>query len=146
MYYEFANVNGLRVGPLDDEEAPIRILRTDDIIEANELLIQYMFPWADGIITKPSGDMAYEAVASGAFQLFLEPWGEWENNIEERFTKIGTGRKLNVKHFNQEFEKFRKHYWEGETWFSYAKSKVFSLPKQYLEGSKNILRVYDKMV
>lgn len=140
LYQGFIERSGLKLDKLEDENAAVRILYTDNLVDANEKLIDHMFPWADGIITKPSGDMAYDAAAAGCFTLFLEPLGPWEENIQERFLDLGIGTDLQVTNIRQELEKFGKSYWQGESWFKSATDKVLTLPKLYLEGSKNIVR------
>lgn len=65
------------------------IIYHPQIIDANELLIRYGFPWADLFISKPSGDMAYDAALSGAALLTLKEWGEWEHNVRAVFEKQG---------------------------------------------------------
>jgi len=89
MFTKYAKDNKLKVGKDDDLHSPLRILRGNDIVDANELLLDHVFPWADGFLTKPSGDMAYEAVTAGCFLLTLRPWGEWEENIREYFEQLG---------------------------------------------------------
>lgn len=71
---------------------PFVILYHPQIVDANELLIQYAFPKADLFISKPSGDMAYDAVVSGAGLLTLKEWGDWEHNVREVFEKNGTAQ------------------------------------------------------
>jgi UDP-N-acetylglucosamine:LPS N-acetylglucosamine transferase len=68
------------------------ILYHPQIVDANELFIQYGFPNADIMISKPSGDTAYDAVVSGAALLTLKEWGDWEHNVRERFEKNGTSQ------------------------------------------------------
>ncbi|KUK79863.1 MAG: hypothetical protein XD95_0077 [Microgenomates bacterium 39_7] len=65
----------------------LSIIYHPQIVDANELLTHLAFPWADGFISKPSGDMAYDAVASGSFLLTLKEWGEWEHNIRQIFVQ-----------------------------------------------------------
>jgi hypothetical protein len=96
FFEAFAHNHNLKIGNLDDESAVIRILYEDSIIDANDNLIRYMFPWAHVIITKPSGDMAYDAAAAGCALLFLQPWGIWEENIQHVFLKNGVGFDLNT--------------------------------------------------
>lgn len=141
MYTEFAHKLDIELQEVPNDDAPVRIIFSDDIVEANEMLVHYAFPWSDGIVCKPSGDMAYDAVAAGCFQLFLEPWGEWEVNIQKRFLRLGTGQDLNVDSFIKEMEKFNHNYWDGSTWFEQAIKKAQNLPPLFLEGSKNIIEV-----
>lgn len=141
LYQDFVREAGLKLGSLDDDTAHVRILYADNLAEANELLIQYMFPWADGVITKPSGDMAYDAAAAGCFCLFLEPWGPWEANIQERFLDLGIGLDLDVEHFAAEMARYEQHFWEGESWFRHALETVQDLPELYLNGAAEIVKV-----
>jgi len=80
------------------ETAKFTILYHPQIVDANELLIQKAFPWADLFISKPSGDMAYDAVVSGAALLTLKEWGEWEYNVRAVFEKNGTALPADVDH------------------------------------------------
>ena len=84
-------VNGLKVGDLDDEEAEVRILYADNLVEANELMIEYMFPWADGVMTKPSGDMAYDI----GWNLFIFQGDD--SNIEVKGKYLAVMNKINGK-------------------------------------------------
>jgi len=142
LYREFAAVNKLPVSDLSDPDAKLRILYSSSLVEANELMIEYMFPWADGIICKPSGDMAYDAAAAGCFTLFMEPWGEWEQNILERFKHLGIGVRLDSDHLEAELTKFSQHFWEGQSWFAQAIDKTLALPPLFREGTHNILKTY----
>jgi hypothetical protein len=139
LYQEFAAINDLKIGALSDDTAPLRVLYADNLVEANELMIQYMFTWADGIITKPSGDMAYDAAAAGCFTLFLEPWGEWEVAIQERFEDLGIGQKLDIGHFQDQLTRFEAHFWEGQSWFRSAMKKALTLPDLYRTGASAII-------
>ncbi len=137
-YFEdYAKKQNLRVGNLDDETADIRILYEDSIIDANNNLIKYMFPWAHGVVTKPSGDMAYDAAAAGCFLLFLEPWGVWEENIQDRFSKRKIGFDLRLDcHYQNSFSD-----WSENPKFIKALDNAYKLPKIFREGAKNIVKL-----
>ncbi|AKM79049.1 MAG: hypothetical protein UX85_C0003G0155 [Candidatus Beckwithbacteria bacterium GW2011_GWB1_47_15] len=137
LFEDYAEDNGVRIGNLDDELAPIRILYEDSIIDANNNLIRYMFPWAHGVVTKPSGDMAYDAAAAGCFLLFLKPWGEWEENIQKRFVKRRVGYDFPPEDALEHF----KSLWSRGLLNS-AMSRARRLPKIFREGAKNIVRVH----
>lgn len=136
FFEDIAREENLRVGNLDDENADIRILYEDSIIDANKNLIKYMFPWAHGVITKPSGDMAYDAAAAGCFMLFLEPWGIWEENVQRRFIKRKIGFDLRVW---DSYDNFMSLLSRGS--FNKALQNAHNLPKRYREGAFNIVRV-----
>lgn len=141
FFEAFAENHNIRIGNLDDDTARIRILYEDSIIDANENLIRYAFPWAHGFITKPSGDMAYDAAAAGCFLLFLEPWGEWEENIQKIFTKQGVGRDFHVAtaydHFTQLLAKGL---------LQDCLQAAHQLPSLFREGSKNIISIHQKIL
>lgn len=137
FFEDFAGEHNIRIGNLDDQKARIRILHEDSIIDANENLIHYMFPWAHGIITKPSGDMAYDAAAAGCFLLFLEPWGEWEENIQKIFVERGVGFDFKV---GKAFSHFR--YLDKTHALHRALTKSHNLPALFRSGTKNILHLH----
>jgi hypothetical protein len=141
LFEEFATEHAIRIGNIDDESARIRILYEDSIIDANENLIRYMFPWAHGIITKPSGDMAYDAVAAGCFVLFLEPLGPWEENIQKIFVGNDVGFDFHVEtaltHFNTLHSRGLLHE---------AMKNAQNLDPLYRSGVKNLLKLYRKMI
>ena len=137
FFEDFARVNNIRIGNLDDEEARIRILYDDSIIDANENLIRYMFPWAHGVITKPSGDMAYDAAAAGCFILFLEPWGVWEESVQSVFEKEGVGFDLDSANAH---DRFIKLVLNGK--LQNALSKAHKLPVIYRQGCKNLIDLH----
>jgi hypothetical protein len=96
MFTTFARVHHIKIGDINDPQAPFRIFHGNDIVDANELLLDHIFPWADGFISKPSGDMAYEAVAAGCFLLTLRPWGQWEENIRAVTEGMGVSIRADV--------------------------------------------------
>ncbi|MFC1653769.1 hypothetical protein ACFL1M_02880 [Patescibacteria group bacterium] len=140
MFEDFAEKHSIRIGNIDDESARIRILHEDSIIDANENLIKHMFPWAHGVITKPSGDMAYDAVAAGCFTLFLQPLGPWEENIQKIFTRKKIGFDYNV---NTAYSHFRSLHSHGK--LSHALTEAHNLPSLYKSGVKNLLKLHQKM-
>jgi len=74
------------------------IIYHPQIVDANEIIIQKAFPFADLFISKPSGDKAYDAVVSGSALLTLKEWGEWECNVRQVFEKNDTAQVANVEH------------------------------------------------
>lgn len=96
MFEGFAEKHNIRIGDLDNKEARLRVLYEDSLVDGNRNIIEYMFPWADGVVTKPSGDMAYDVLGSGAFGLYLDSWGKWEEAVRERMIALGVGERLNV--------------------------------------------------
>jgi len=140
FFEEYARKNNIRIGNMDDEEARIRILYGDSIIDANENLIKYMFPWAHGIIAKPSGDMAYDAAAAGCFLLFLEPWGSWEENIEKIFIKKEIGFDFNTDNATRQFQSLLK---SGK--LKKAMEKTSKMEPIYRDGCKNIIKLHATM-
>ncbi|MFH1971041.1 MAG: hypothetical protein ABIJ05_01505 [Patescibacteria group bacterium] len=137
FFEEFANKLHIRVGNLDDEMADIRILYEDSIVDANNNLIKYMFPWAHGVVTKPSGDMAYDAAAAGCFMLFLEPWGVWEENIQKRFIKRKIGFDISLEHNYKNLLLDRSE----NSKLMQAMENSYKLPNIFREGSKNIVNL-----
>lgn len=127
--------------------APLTVLYHPQIIDANELLIDMAFPWADGFITKPSGDMAYDAVASGAFLLTLKEWGEWENNIFAKFKTHGIAKQAETGNIVHQLEKLTKIS-DDSCWIMQAQHRARTIEKEDLffrEGTKNILKVFEKV-
>jgi hypothetical protein len=120
------------------------VLYHPQIVDANELLIRFGFPWADGFITKPSGDMAYDAAASGSFILTLQEWGIWEHNISELFEQRGIARKANVDHFIEQLEVLTDTSRSSESWVEKAMIQAQKLPSQFLSGNENIIKVVKK--
>ncbi len=144
MIENIAKQEHVAVEPLENEDAKLRIIHGKHIVEVNEQLITYGFPWADGFITKPSGDMAYDAAVSGNFLLFLTPWGEWEKNIQEIFEQKGIGRVANPDHIKEQILALQKPTLgnkEKESWFVSAKEKALKLPPLFHNGSEKILEV-----
>ncbi len=137
-YFEdFAERNHIRVGNMDDGDARIRILYEDSIIDGNENIIKYMFPWAHGVITKPSGDMAYDAAASGSFLLFLGPWGSWEENVQHIFENKGIGFDLDINNAREQLDELVRN---GK--INSALKAAHNLPELYREGCRNLINLH----
>jgi hypothetical protein len=132
------------------------------LVDANELLIQRAFPWADLFISKPSGDMAYDAVLSGAALLTLKEWGDWEYNVRHVFESRYVSKKCDSKNIIEQLEQItysnemrsktekkpssplpkpelRKNKGEG-SWLSQAMTKSHHLEPIFSQGTKNILK------
>ncbi|MBP7774258.1 hypothetical protein KA078_00545 [Candidatus Woesebacteria bacterium] len=139
---ECATAARVAIEPLHKTTADLRLIYHPQIVDANELLIKYGFPWADGFITKPSGDMAYDAVASGSFLLTLPEWGEWEENIRERFEQKGISRKAQIEHIAEQLEILMSPQGKAQSWIEQAMLRAAEIDKLYLQGAANILRVY----
>lgn len=138
MIEQLAKKHHVRVGDNKDRLAKLRILYADDVVISNELLIKYGFPWADIIYTKPSGDMAYDAVGAGCALLLLKPWGEWERNIEQIFSKLGLSLNADIANPLQQIDSIS----EGTApWLTSALEKTRLLPPNYSRGASNILSV-----
>lgn len=108
IFEKFANENNIRIGDLDNEKAKLRVLHEDSMVDGNRNLVDYMFPWVDGVITKPSGDMAYDVLGSGAFGLYLDPWGRWEETVRSRMFDFGVGKNLDIKNAGEQVMKMKK--------------------------------------
>ncbi|OGV90752.1 hypothetical protein A2783_00035 [Microgenomates group bacterium RIFCSPHIGHO2_01_FULL_45_11] len=141
FFEDFAATNNIRVGNLDDTGARIRILFEDSIIDANNNLIKYAFPWAQGFISKPSGDMAYDAAAAGCFLLFLKPWGVWEENVQRVFLRQGVGFDFKVNSSREHLIYLLNHGYLGRA-LTYAKK----LPKIFSSGAANIISNQQRLV
>jgi hypothetical protein len=142
MVQKIAKDEHVAISPLENEDAEFRLIHGKHIVGLNEQLIQYAFPWADGFITKPSGDMAYDAAAAGCFLLYLSPWGEWEKNIEEVFEQRGVGREANIENIKEQIGILASPTLQhSDSWFSKAQQNALDLPPIFLNGAKNILHV-----
>lgn len=122
----------------------LSVLYHPQIVDANELLIQYAFPWADGFLTKPSGDMAYDAVAAGCFLLTLREWGEWEYQIQEVFEQKGIARVAKSDHICAQLRALTESHGKSESWVETAMNNAFSIDPLFLKGSQEIIKVYNK--
>jgi hypothetical protein len=139
----------LKVGALKDTKSPFRIIYHPQIVDANELLIKYGFPWADGFISKPSGDMAYDAAAAGCFLLTLAEWGEWEHNIRNVFEQREIGRMAVTDNILSQLDVLTqvevpdpaKPHHAKQPWVSRAMCNALSIDPLFLSGSENIVEL-----
>ena len=122
----------------------LTILYHPQIIDANELLLQYAFPWAHGFITKPSGDMAYDAAASGSFMLTLKEWGEWELNIKAVFEQQEISREAHVANIVKQLEFCMSAQSRAQSWIEKAMLQACSMDKLFLQGAKNIVNLIEQ--
>lgn len=143
MFVSIAKNEHIAIEPLENTHAKLRVIHGKRILQANEQLIKYGFPWADGFITKPSGDMAYDAAAAGCFVLFLTPWGEWEKNIQNIFEQFEIGREANTQKIKEQLAILQKPiaHNEKESWFFHAQEQALNLPSKFSHGCQNILKV-----
>lgn len=111
------------------------------IFDANELLIKHAFPWADVFISKPSGDMAYDAVASGAALLTLKSWGVWENHIAEIFRQKDISRVAEVDHIVQQLTTLANPHLTGKSWLEQAMKNAQRIDPLFVNGTKEIVKV-----
>ncbi len=142
-----AEAYDVSIGKLKNKKSKLRLIYHPQIFNANELLIKYGFSWADGFITKPSGDMAYDAVASGAFLLTLNEWGEWEHNIREFFEQKGISRVAQIDKIIAQLDLLTAT--NGPKSLSWVEKAMFNtkrLNKIFYHGAENILKAYKKVV
>ncbi len=136
---------GMRVSPLSDKTAAIRVLYHPQIMDANNQLIEYGFCWAHGFVTKPSGDMAYDAACSGSFLLTLKEWGEWEHNIREIFEQKGIARRAQTDDFYPQLEALMAAEGRSQSWIEIAMHASDKLDPLFTSGIKNIVAAYKKV-
>ncbi len=139
MVQDLAKKHGIRLANPNDQHAPLRLLYADDVVVANQYLIVYGFPWADVVFTKPSGDMAYDAVAAGCGLFFLEPWGAWERTIQRLFIHQGLARNAEPTAIVGQLQTLAQP--NHRSWLTASINKALSLPPTYLRGAANILAV-----
>jgi hypothetical protein len=142
MVRELAAEFHVSIDDLHDKSARLRMIYHPQILDANELLIRYGFPWAHGFITKPSGDMAYDAVASGAFILTLAEWGEWEENVRKVFEQEGVCRKALPEKIVEQLEFLTSATGKSQSWVEAAMLNATHINKLYLNGCKKIVEAY----
>lgn len=118
---------------------PLSLLYHPQIFDANELLIKYGFPNADLFISKPSGDMSYDAVASGSALLTLKPWGVWEERIRDIFKEKAIAQEANVGSIVEQLEKLK------QGWVQEAIQKAKNIEKLYLGGNEQIRKVVESL-
>ncbi|CAN5303707.1 hypothetical protein BH10PAT2_BH10PAT2_3150 [soil metagenome] len=140
MVRELAHEEHVKIGENNDKSAHLRLLYHPQILDANELLIHFAFPWAHGFISKPSGDMAYDAVAAGCFLLTLKEWGVWEERIREIFEQKEIARRAEVEHIIEQLTALTSAK-GGSSWVEHAMNHAFGIEKLFLLGNKKILEV-----
>ena len=141
-----AQAHNLAMGELQNRQAKLRIIYHPQIFNANEALIKYGFAWADGFITKPSGDMAYDAAAAGSFILTLDEWGEWEHNIREFFEQKEISRVAQVdKIYAQLMVLSQAKNTKSSSWINQAMLNTHRINKNFHTGAINILKAYHKV-
>ncbi|PIR58712.1 MAG: hypothetical protein COU69_04085 [Candidatus Pacebacteria bacterium CG10_big_fil_rev_8_21_14_0_10_56_10] len=126
-------------------QTKLRLLYHPQIVDANELLMRYGFPWADGFITKPSGDMAYDAAAAGCFLLTLREWGPWEQNIRDRFEQRGISRVAQVRQLRAQLVSLMDAHQKSHSWIERAMLNAHALPPLFLEGAERIIEEYRRL-
>lgn len=141
-----AGKHQITVSPLAKTDARLRVIYHPQIVDANELLIEHAFPWAHGIITKPSGDMAYDAVAAGCFLLTLKEWGVWEVAIRERFEHLDISRRLLLEDVLDQLEVLQSAQGRSQSWIETAQRNALSLPDSFTSGASSILKAYKKLL
>lgn len=142
MVTSMAHQAKVKIAAVTDTDAPLRLLYHPQIVDANELLISHGFPWADGFITKPSGDMAYDAALSGSFLLTLQEWGEWEHNVRAVFEQRGIARRAEVNEIVSQLEVLTQANRSSQSWVEQAMQAAHLLGRDFSEGTKNILALY----
>lgn len=146
MFRQIAKDHSVTIGKTNDAKAAYRVFFGNDIIDSNEHLLDEIFPWADGFITKPSGDMAYEAVAAGCFLLTLRPWGEWEENIREYFEQLGVSVRTRPEAIVKQILALRDLPVEkNKSWIGLALERARRLQKPLSLGAYNILKLHHKL-
>ncbi|MDQ5951356.1 MAG: hypothetical protein QG639_633 [Patescibacteria group bacterium] len=141
---EMAKQHRVPVGKLSEKTAKLRVIYHPQIIDANELLIKHAFPWADGFISKPSGDMAYDAVCSGSFLLTLQEWGEWEHNVRATLEHNEVARKADPKNILPQLEVLMSAKDKSQSWVEEAMHNALKLEKLFFNGAKNIVEAHQK--
>lgn len=139
MFYSLSKKFKVDAGDIDTK-AQVRVIYDESIIRANQELVEHAFPWADGVMTKPSGDMAYDGAASGSFLFFLEPWGEWEENIRKIFIKMDIGQEVRGDFAGQLKEAL------SSGWAKGAMKKSLSIDPLFLNGARNIVKLQQSML
>jgi len=136
-----AKENHVSVHSETDKKAPLRVLYHPQIVDANEKLQTYAFEWADGFITKPSGDMAYDAAASGSFLLTLNEWGPWEENIREVFEQKQISRRIIMDSIVPQLKSLVETKGLQHSWVEQAMLNAHALPNSLTHGAHNIIKV-----
>lgn len=138
---KLAKEAGVPISPTKNKDAKFRVLYHPQLIDANELLIQHAFPWAHGFITKPSGDMAYDAAASGSFILTLAEWGEWEERIREIFEQKEISREAVTENITAQLKVLTASKGKSQSWVEKAMLNAQKIDPLFLNGASEILKV-----
>ncbi len=147
MFTTFARLHRLKLGETSDVSAPLRVLRGSDVVDANELLLHYVFPWADAIITKPSGDMAYETVAAGCALLTLKPWASPEENIRAHFEEKGVSVRVKTTDLVAQLTALTNMpIAKNKPWMELALERSQKLATPLGQGVFNILKLHKKLL
>jgi hypothetical protein len=141
---KIAQQKSISVSDLGKIDAKLRIIYHPQIVNANEMLMVYGFPWAHGFITKPSGDMAYDAVASGSFLLTLSEWGEWEEKIREIFEQQEVSRVALTKNITAQLKVLTSAEGKSQSWVEKAMNNAHKIDPLFLNGAKNIVDIFGK--
>lgn len=145
MVREMAKKYRVAIGEGSDRSSKLRLLYHPQIVDANELLIKYAFPWAHGFITKPSGDMTYDAVAAGCFVLTLQEWGEWEHRIREIFEQQDISRRATIAQILTQLAVLQSAQGKAQSWIERAMHNALRIDRLYLNGTKNIVAAYKQV-
>lgn len=138
---KIAKNNKIKIGKNNDEQAQIRVFYHPQLVDANEYLIKHAFPWAHGFISKPSGDMAYDAAASGSFLLTLDEWGEWEERIREVFEQLDISRIALTENITTQLEVLTSAQGKSQSWVEKAMNNAQQIDPLFLNGAKEIIKV-----
>jgi len=145
MVKEMAKRERVRISPLEEEKADFRVIYHPQIVDANELLIAHGFPWAHGFLSKPSGDMAYDAAASGSFLLTLKEWGVWEHNIREVFEQKDISRPVVPNNIVKQLQALSSPHRDQPSWIEQAMEKAAHLEPLFLHGNEKIIATVKKI-
>jgi hypothetical protein len=137
--YSLAEENHIPVADVHKPNARFRVAYHPQILDANELLIKYVFPWSDGFITKPSGDMAYDAVAAGCFLLTLSEWGIWEERIREIFEQKDISREAETEAIVTQLSVLQQAT-RGKSWVENAMHESLRIEKLFLRGAEKTIQ------
>lgn len=122
--------------------AKFTIVHHPQITDANELLITEVLPTADVVITKPSGDMTYDAAVAGCAIFTMKEWGVWEHHVREVFEQLGIARKAIPENFKQQLEAALLVSGQQPSWITTAMQNAQEMPKRYANGANEILKRY----
>lgn len=139
MFYELPKKHNVSVGDIETDK-PVRVIYDESIVRANQELVEHAFSWADVIVTKPSGDMAYDGAASGCALFFLDPWGEWERRIEDIFVRLGIGQEARTKVFADQLKEAM-----SSGWLDNAIKNTLALSPVFLHGAEKIVDFQQKL-